>query len=120
MQAKGLNVGIKHFFANDQETHRSGLDTFATEQTLREICMRMFEGAFVEGHTLSTMLGTNNIGITSASQHKGSLLDVLRGEWGFKGLVMSDWNAGKDAVTSIVAGNDMLQPGQDLSGTGGQ
>lgn len=102
MQAKGLNVGIKHFFANDQETHRSGLDTFATEQTLREICMRMFEGAFVEGHTLSTMLGTNNIGITSASQHKGSLLDVLRGEWGFKGLVITDACGGSEGNVKTV------------------
>lgn len=96
MQAKGLNVGVKHFFANDQDTNRSGVDTFANEQTFREINLRMFEGSFVKGKTMAVMLSTGKIGLTHATRSYAALNDVLRGEWGFHGMVITDACGGSE------------------------
>ena len=71
------------------------------------------EGSFETAFPLSLihiLTAYNNVNGKYTSEDRELTEDILRDEWGFKGLVMSDWNAGKDAVTSIVAGNDMLQP----------
>ncbi len=112
MQAKGVNVGLKHFFANDQETHRGGINTFATEQAFRENVLRMFEGCFVKGKSQALMLGNNNIGITNMGQYTPLLLDVLRGEWGFRGVVITDACGSSEGnvrtIESIACGTNMF------------
>ena len=90
MQKYGITYCIKHFALNDQEYYRQGLNTFATEQTLREQYFRAFEGAFCKGGVLGTMLGFNRIGCIPAMTCKAMVTDLLRGEWGFKGHVTPD------------------------------
>ncbi len=89
MQAEGINYGVKHFALNDQETNRESLNTFATEQAIREIYLRPFEGA-AAGGALSIMTSFNKIGVTYTAASVNLLTDVLRGEWGFKGHVTTD------------------------------
>ena len=96
MQKKGLNVGVKHLAGNDQDTNRSGVDTYFNEQEFREINLRMFEGCFVEGKTMSTMLSTSKIGLTHSTRCPELLKDLLRGEWGFVGLVITDACGGSE------------------------
>ena len=104
MQGKGLNVGVKHLAGNDQDTNRSGVDTYFNEQEFREINLRMFEGSFVKGGTMSTMLSTSKVGLTHSTRCPELLIDVLRGEWGFIGLVITDACGGsEDNVKTIEA-----------------
>lgn len=102
MQKKGLNVGVKHFAGNDQDTNRSVLDVFFNEQSFREINLRMFEGSFVEGKTMSTMLSMSNIGIVHSTRCSELLIDLLRGEWGFVGLVITDACGGSEENAKTV------------------
>lgn len=108
MQDNGYLPAIKHFVANDQEVNRHGVATFMTEQTLREGSLKGFEGAFTIGGGLSTMASYNRIGLIPASGHKPIMTDILRGEWGFKGINMTD--SSKDSsgymytAESVVAG----------------
>ena len=90
MQAVGVNYCIKHFALNDQETCRDGVATFTNEQSLREIYLRAFEGAFCEGGAASVMTAFNRIGCVPNNANKALLGGVLRGEWGFKGHITSD------------------------------
>lgn len=90
MQANGVNYCIKHFAMNDQESGRESLNTFATEQTVREAYLRAFEGAFVEGGAQSTMTAFNRIGVVYCAANLPLLNNVLRGEWGFKGHITTD------------------------------
>lgn len=90
MQDMGVIYAIKHFALNDQETNRGGLATFATEQAIREIYLRAFEGAFCEGGAMGVMTGFNRIGVSYNATNQGLLTTVLRGEWGYKGHVTTD------------------------------
>lgn len=91
MQATGVIFCSKHSACNDQETGRTGLSVFLTEQTLREIYMRAFEGAFAhEDGAMSTMTSLGRIGTRLAKNNAAYLTDLLRGEWGFKGHATSD------------------------------
>ena len=90
MQDMGVNYCVKHFFLNDQEAHREGVSTFANEQSIREIYLRAFEGAFCEGGALGVMTSFNRIGTRFASTNYNLLHNVLKGEWGFKGHVTTD------------------------------
>lgn len=103
MQKYGITYGIKHFALNDQEYYRQGVNTFATEQTIREQYLRAFEGAFRKGGALGTMLGFNRIGCIPSTTCKALVTDLLRGEWGYKGHVTTD------AYTSSAYKNHFLE-----------
>lgn len=90
MQSLGVNYAVKHFALNDQETFRAGVSTFATEQAVREIYLRAFEGALSKGGALGVMTGFNRIGCRYNATNRDMLTRVLREEWGYKGHVTTD------------------------------
>lgn len=110
MQSRGVIVFTKHFVLNDQERNRYGGTVWANEQTIREIYLKAFKAGVTEGKMNGIMSSFNRIGCTWTGKHKGLLTEVLRNEWGFTGLVETDFFVGKhmDAFgEGIVAGNDL-------------
>ena len=89
LRSKGVITYTKHFFLNDQETNRYGGAIFANEQAIREIYAKGFEGA-VDGGTNAMMAAMNRIGSRWIGAHKGAMTDLLRNEWGFEGMVITD------------------------------
>lgn len=113
IQSEGTLACIKHFAVNNQETNRNKNDARLSQRALRELYLRGFEIAVREGHPWTIMTSYNKINGTYSLEDKGLLTNILRNDWDYQGFVVSDWNAGDDAVASMFAGNDMLQPGQD-------
>lgn len=124
IQGNGVYCYLKHFAVNDQETHRGdsgGLVTWLNEQSLREIYLRPFEICVKEAGNTGMMSSYNRIGATPAAESKELLTDVLRGEWGFRGAVITDCTMGagtSDVNYSVRAGNDInLNYLQDMAMT---
>jgi beta-glucosidase len=113
IQKNDVGTSIKHFAANNQETFRTSTDSRVTPRALREIYLKPFEIALKESSPWTVMTSYNYLNGTYTSESKELSVDVLRGDFGFKGLVMTDWFAGLDAVAQVNAANDLLMPGID-------
>ena len=110
IQDKGVYVFMKHFALNDQETHRAGVMVWANEQAIREAYLAAYEPAVTEGHAKGAMTIMNRIGTKWGGACRALLTDVLRNEWGFDGIVITDYSSNSN-FTVQTAG---LQGGADL------
>ncbi len=110
VQSQHVGTSIKHFAANNQEYRRMSSSSEVDERTLREIYFPAFETAVKNAQPYTFMCSYNQINGTFASENKWLLTDVLRGEWGFKGYVMSDWGAVNDRVKGLEAGLELEMP----------
>ncbi len=111
IQSNGISACVKHFACNDQEENRMTLDSVLDERTFREIYLTAFEIAVKEGKTKSIMSAYNLINGVYANENEHLLCDILRKEWGFGGLVVTDWGGNNDGVLSLKCGNQLEMPG---------
>lgn len=111
IQEKGVAATIKHFTANEQETDRLTADEIVSERALREIYMKPFEITVKEANPWGVMTAYNKVNGTHADSNQFLLKQVLRGEWGWKGLVMSDWGGTNSTSDALNAGLDLEMPG---------
>ncbi len=111
LQSQGVGACIKHFAANNQESHRQTGDSVVDERTLHEIYLASFEEAVKAGRPWGVMCSYNRINGTFAAENGELLTDILRTRWGYQGMVVTDWGAVKGRVNGILAGLDLEMPG---------
>ncbi|RMZ83339.1 hypothetical protein DV737_g1674, partial [Chaetothyriales sp. CBS 132003] len=111
IQSTGVSATIKHFVCNDSEHERMAVNAVVSERALREIYLLPFQIALRDAGPWCLMTAYNRVNGTHASENPKLLKDILRGEWGFKGLVMSDWYGTYSTSESIKAGLDLEMPG---------
>jgi beta-glucosidase len=111
VQSKGVGVSLKHYAANNQEFQRFSISAEVDERTLREIYLPAFEKAVKQAQPWTVMCSYNKLDGVFASEHHTLLTRILKDEWGFEGLVVSDWGAVRDRVASLRAGVDWEMPG---------
>lgn len=110
LQSAGVGACVKHFAANNQETDRSRIDVRVSERALREIYLPAFERVVTSAQPWMVMCSYNRVNGTLASAHPWLLTDVLRGEWDYHGVVVSDWGAVYDRAEALAAGLDLEMP----------
>lgn len=110
IQSKGVSACPKHFAVNSQELRRMAMNAVLDERTLREIYLTGFEIAVKEGGARAIMTSYNEVNGTYANENEHLLKDILRGEWGFDGVVITDWGGSNDHAKGVTAGSDLEMP----------
>ena len=116
VQDKGTAVCIKHFAVNNQETNRGSVDAQVDERTLREIYLKPFESAVIEGGAMSVMPAYNKVNGDYCSENEHLLNEILRGEWGFKGFTVSDWGGTHSTMGAMLHGLNVQMTGSNYLG----
>ncbi|MBR5724071.1 MAG: glycoside hydrolase family 3 C-terminal domain-containing protein [Bacteroidales bacterium] len=116
VQEQGTAVCIKHFAVNNQETNRGSVDAQVDERTLREIYLKPFERAIVEGGAMSVMPAYNKVNGDYCSENEHLLNEILRGEWGFKGMTVSDWGGTHSTMGAMLHGLNVQMTGDTYLG----
>ncbi len=111
IESKGIGTSVKHFVANNQETDRNFNDVIVSDRAMREIYLKGFEIIVKKSQPWTIMSSYNKVNGSYVPEKKDLLTDILREEWKYEGLVMSDWFGGYNAPHMIAAGNDLLEPG---------
>ncbi len=117
IQAKGIGTSLKHYIANNQEHRRLSVNAIIDERALREIYLKSFEIAVKVGKPWTIMCSYNRVNGQYVCESRMLLTDILRNEWGFGGLVVSDWGAVNDRVECLKAGLDLEMPSSGLVNT---
>ena len=116
LQSRGVGASLKHFAVNSQETDRMRVSADVDERTLREMYLRAFQRVVTQARPWTVMCAYNKINGVYASQHRWLLTQILRDEWGYEGVVVSDWGAVSDRRAAVAAGLDLTMPGPDDAG----
>ena len=111
LQSAGVGAAVKHYVGNDSETERWTYDARIAEAVLRELYLVPFEACVREAGALMVMAAYNSVNGALMTEHQGLLREVLKGEWGFTGVVVSDWSAARSTVPTAQAGLDLAMPG---------
>ena len=114
IQSKGVRSCIKHFAVNSQEERRMAMDAVVDERTLREIYLTAFEIAVKEGGAKALMTSYNEVNGEYANENRHLLIDILRGEWGYDGMVVTDWGGSNDHVKGIKCRSNLEMPNPGL------